>query len=424
MSAPLPARRSVVSWVVYDLANTIFALGVLGVYFAEYLLSVDQTETPLTIVVTAAAAVVIFIAPWAGARSDVRGARVPTLIATTLIAVTCTALLATGPLPLTLVLLWVAIVAVNTGSVVYDALLVDVSTLENRGWVSGLGVGVGYVGSFIGVGIGIVTLSVFEWSYAATFRTIAAAFLAFALPSFFFITERSSPSKVPMPGLSDVMARIVTSWRMARGYEGVTRFLVGRFLYTDAINTLITGYLAFFVIDELGLERSMFELLLIVAIASAIVGGLVAGRFVERAGPMRVLRAVLVMWIVALASGITAAVSGLTNLAWAIGPVGGIALGATWASDRVVMTRVSPPSHLGEFYGLYGTVARFATIVGPVTWWLIVEAVGLSRSYAMGALTGFIAVAWWVLRKVDDAPREWAPEDRRVVSESPDSSPT
>ncbi len=420
----VPDRRSVISWVVYDLANTIFALGVLGVYFAEYLISVDQTETQLTLVVVGAAIVVIFVAPWAGARSDVRGVRVPTLITTTVIAVGATSLLATGPLPLTLALLWAAIIAVNTGSVVYDALLVEVSTPENRGWVSGLGVGIGYLGSFVAVGIGMVTLDLLDWGYAGTFRTIAVAFLLFSLPSFFFIKESRGGSGEPAPGLSDVLRRILTSWRLARSYEGVTRFLVSRFLYTDAINTLITGYLAFFVIDELGLDRSLFEALLALAIASAIFGGLVAGRFVERLGPKRVLRGVLLLWIAALGSGIASALTEVTGLVWAIGPVGGLALGATWASDRVVMTRISPPRYLGEFYGLYGTVARFATVFGPITWWFIVDVLDLNRTVALGALTGFIAIAWMVLRGVDDRQRTWSPEDRTVVSESPGSSLT
>ncbi|MDX1468182.1 MAG: MFS transporter [Acidimicrobiia bacterium] len=419
-----PDRRSVVSWVVYDLANTIFALGVLGVFFAEYLLSIGRSETELTLVVVGAAAVVIFVAPWAGARSDVSGKRVPTLMATTLIAVTATALLATGPLALSLALLWVAIIAVNTGSVVYDALLVDVSTPGNRGWVSGLGVGVGYLGSFIAVGIGAVTLSVLDWGYEGTFRAIAAGFLLFALPSFFFIREQERPVSGPAPGIGDLIRRIVDSWRLARSYRGVTRFLVGRFLYTDAINTLITGYLAFFVIDELGLDRVLFEGLLVTAIASAIVGGLVAGRYVERFGPLRVLRGVLVAWVLALSSGIASALTSVTWLVWVIGPIGGMALGATWAADRVVMTRISPPRYLGEFYGLYATVARFATIFGPITWWFIVDIAGLSRTFAVGALAVFIAVSWWVLREVDDSPRAWGSDDRLVVSESPEPSPT
>jgi UMF1 family MFS transporter len=144
---------------------------------------------------------------------------------------------------------------------------------------------------------------------------------------------------------------------------------------------------------------------------------------VERLGPLRVLRRVLILWVVAIASGIAAAVTGQIGLAWAIGPLGGIALGATWAADRVVMTRVSPPRHLGEFYGLYATVGRFATILGPLTWALVVDLLGMGRRVAMAALIGFIAVGWWVLRRVDDSERDWPASDLPVVRTAPDAPP-
>lgn len=414
-----PPRSSVVSWVLYDLANTIFALGVVGVYFSDWLLANGLPDSALAAVQMAAAAVVIFVAPWAGARSDVRGTRVPTLMATTLAAVAATALIATGPPLLSLVLLWVAVVAVNTGSVVYDALLVDVSTPARRGVVSGLGVGVGYLGSFVGLGIGFVTLDLLGLSYAATFRTLAAGFLIFALPAFRYIEERAALADQSLPGLRDVFGRIVRSWRLASNYEGVVRFLVGRFFYTDAINTLLAGFLALFVIDELGLERRFFTALMAVAIGAAVIGGLASGPLVARLGALRVLRWVLLVWILAMASGIAAAVTGETQLAWVIGPLGGIALGATWTADRVVMTRISPPRHLGEFYGLYATVGRFATVAGPLAWAVVVDLANLGRTAALGALMAFIAVGWWVLSGVDDQERVWSPDDQ--LSGSPES---
>ncbi|HLF60609.1 MAG TPA: MFS transporter [Acidimicrobiia bacterium] len=412
-------RLSVGSWVLYDLANTIFALGVIGRYFPEWLTTVDQPDSSLALVEAMAGLLVIFLAPWAGARSDVRGARVPTLRITTLIAVGATAGLAAGPITMTLILLGIGLVGFNVGSVVYDALLVDVSTPETRGRISGLGVGVGYIGSFIGLGIGVVTLEALGWSFAATFKVLALAFLVFALPSFVFIKERPAARDTPMPRLRDVPSRIISSWGTARGYDGMIRFLVGRFLYTDAINTLIGGFLTIFVIEELGLDGQFATRLLGLAIAAAIVGALVGGRLVEVAGPLRVLRAALVLWMIAIASGVAASVTGQTGLAWAIGPLGGLALGATWTADRVVMTRISPPRHLGEFYGLYATVGRFATILGPLTWALVVDGLGWGRQVAMSALIVFIAAGWWALRLVDDSEREWPPEDRLSFSGSP-----
>jgi UMF1 family MFS transporter len=418
-----PEWLSVGSWVTYDLANTIFALGVIGLYFPDWLKSVDQRDSALALVAAGAGALVIFLAPWAGARSDVRGTRVPTLMVTTLVAVGATATLATGPVLLSLLMLGVALVAFNVGSVVYDALLVDVSTPLNRGWVSGLGVGVGYFGSFIGLGLGLVTLDVLGWSYAATFRVLALAFLVFALPSFFLIEESGGVDDAPAPRIRDVAAKLVASWRLASTHDGVVRFLVGRFLYTDAINTLIGGFLTIFVIEELGLERQFVTALLGLAIAAAIVGAFIGGRFVGRLGPMKVLRAVLVLWMVAIASGLAAAVTGQTGLAWGIGLLGGLALGATWTADRVVMARISPPRHLGEFYGLYATVGRFATILGPLAWALIVDVLGWGRRVAMGALIGFVATGWWVLRAVDDSERAWTTADLPMVRRSPDAPP-
>lgn len=394
--ASSPSRLATWSWIGYDLANTIFALGVIGLYFPSWLTSRGLPDSSLSLVEATAGVVVVCLAPWVGARTDASGRRVPALTATTGIAVAATAALGWVPEWLSLVLLGVALVAFNTGSVVYDALLPVVSTPATRGRVSGLGVGVGYVGSFIGLGIGTVAIEVLDLGYPPTFTLLAAGVLVFAWPAFVFIAEPSRPPR-PAPRLGEVFVRLLRSWRRAATFPGMVRFLVGRFLYTDAINTLIGGFLAIYAIQELGLEPAQTTALLAAAIAAAIPGSFVAGWAVSRFGALRVLRATLVVWVFALAIGVVAGTDGVSALAWVIGPLGGAALGATWTSDRVVMTDISPPEHLGEMYGLYATVGRFATILGPLVWALVVDVLDLPRTAALGTLGVFVLAGFVVL---------------------------
>jgi UMF1 family MFS transporter len=183
---------------------------------------------------------------------------------------------------------------------------------------------------------------------------------------------------------------MIQSWRAAARQPGLTRFLLGRFLYTDAINTLIGGFLALFVISELGMSTDEVNTLLAIAIAAAIGGGLLGGRAATRIGARRSLRATLLLWAAAILAGSAAAIFDFPSLVWIVGVMGGLALGATWASDRVLMYDLSPPERLGEFYGLYATVGRFATIIGPLVWALIVDVLHWGRPAAMVALAIFV----------------------------------
>ncbi len=164
-------------------------------------------------------------------------------------------------------------------------------------------------------------------------------------------------------------------------------------------------------IQELDFSDDEVQLLLGIAIVAAIFGGIAGGWLTDRYGPRRVLFGALYVWIATMVGGIVAATTGQPALAWAIGPIGGLALGSTWASDRVFMARISPPRYLGEFYGLYATVGRFATVLGPLMWGIIVNRLNLPRVVAMAALVGFIVAGRLVLGGVGDQIREWGPED-------------
>lgn len=421
-----PTPLSIGSWALYDLANTIFALGVGSLYFAAWLTdhvaglpSVlrgnGDPDLALAVVVDAAMVVVIILGPWIGALSDHRGPRSRYLVPATLLAVLPTFFLASASPSISLVLYAIGLVGFNLGVVVYDAMLPDVSTPETIGRVSGVGIAVGYFGSLLAWAIGKLFLD--SHGYPVVFRAIAVAFLAFALPSFFFVRERPRAA-VPgrLPPVTESLARLVAAWRRAGRYPGVVRFLIGRFFYTDAVNTLIAGFLTIYAIEEMDFSDSQVQDLLIVAIAGSIAGGLLGGRLVDAVGPRRLLHWTLHTWVVAFAVGIAAGATGSQALAWPLGGLGGLALGATWAADRVYMQRISPPRYLGEFYGLYATVGRFATILGPLLWGLVVGVAGLPREVALVALTVLLVIGRLILQRVSDEPRAW--EETDLVEEA------
>jgi UMF1 family MFS transporter len=66
---------------------------------------------------------------------------------------------------------------------------------------------------------------------------------------------------------------------------------------------------------------------------------------------------------------------------------------------------LSPEEHLGEFYGLYSTVGRFATILGPILWGLIVNTLSLSRNVAMGSLIILLVISFMIIKDVSDKER-------------------
>ena len=413
-------RRSVASWVLYDLANTCFSLGVVTLYFpglVKYGFGYKDADGPVGVLAAVAAAIVFILAPVLGAISDQAARRLPFLVVSTVLCVGATFFLAQATQGLSFLLFVIAVVCFQAGLIFYDSLLPEVSTDENRGRIGGIGVGVGYLGSLLAFAIGTVLLdgrseSAAVGDHVAVFRGIAIGFLVFALPAFLFVRERPRVA----PPLSWRVAplafsEVATTARQARRYRGLLPFLVGRMFYADAANTLIV-MVVLYATGALAMSKPDAERVAIVSIVAAIPAGLAWGRVVDRVGPKRTLDVVLVGWMAIFA--LVAAIPVLSWPTWLIYPAGaavGVALAGLWASDRPLMARLAPPRYYGQFFGLYSMVGRFGAIVGPAMWVIIVEALGWGQPVAVTFLLLWVVIAFLVLRRVDDRPRAWGPED-------------
>lgn len=406
-AAPLAAERgagplAVGSWALYDFANTIYSWNIVSIYFPAFILAVGLADWQYSVPYSLSMLLVGLISPFMGALSD-RGAgrRLPWLIVTTLI---CVGLVAVMGLISNVLLIIVALIFANAAyqiaGIFYDALLPAVSTRTNWGKVSGIGVGLGYAGTLFSVAV--MPLIVGQVAPPqATFLPTAFLYILFSLPCFLFVRERLRPrsSTVPVPTVAGpgphalvggaanaplveilatppqdkitVRSTLTQTWRTiqeARTHQGLWRFLVSNFLYSDALNTVIIamGVYATKVIGFADPAKALAP-----AIVAAAVGAWLFGFVADWLTSKQSLIVSLCLWLVVLVLAIAVADSSPTSqfiFQWVVAVLAGIALGSTWVAARTMMIELSPPEKLGEFMGIYNLTGKFAAVVGPLIW--------------------------------------------------------
>lgn len=415
-------RRAVAGWVMFDVAHTVYSMGVLSLGFPLYVRleqGADRVDFVYGAITAVSMAVIFVLSPVLGAMSDRARRRVPFLMVTTVLCVVPTALIGAAGFWVSVAAFIFANIAFQAGTQFYDSLLPAVSTEKNRGRISGLGVGMGFIGSYIAVGIAYVLTSA---SPHGLFLTLAVVFALFTIPCFLFVRERPNPKAQPLRWgtVGDSVREVVHTFRTTREHPGLLRFLIARMFYSDAVNTVI-AVMSLYVVNVArqfgGTEESgrhLADMILLFAITFAVLGGFFWGRIVDRIGPKRTLTLVLACWAVALLFG---AAIGLFSLplwtVYVMGAVTGLAFGGVSTSDRPFLLRLTPPDRVGEYYGLYGMVGRFAAITGPVLW-AVVTAVarlcGLTalQSQAMGILVllAMMGAGYVILRPVADGTRK------------------
>jgi UMF1 family MFS transporter len=432
LGALTPSGRAVVpaAWALYDLANTIFSYAVVS--YAMGLWTVERlgpADGQFWFGVAAAASVLInaVVSPILGAVSDRGGRRLPFLLVFTAVTVICTALIAvTDAAAIGLTLFAIANFSYQAALIYYDATLPTVALPEARGRVSGIGVAIGYVGTLIIAGLILLTGSEAE---PLTFLMAAGLFGLFAIPIFVVVRETATPGyRFRVGDVLGSWSQLGTTIRHTADVPGLRRFLVGRFFYTDPVNTVIV-VMSVFATEAIGLTAGEANIVLLLLTVVAVVASLGWGRMVERVGPRRTLLVVLGTWCVGLL------ISGVV-LSFPTFLIGGALLGAglggVWTSDRVFMLRLSPADKVGEFFGLYGIAGKFSAVTGPILYGVIVssllDAGWGSAAYQAGILSFLVlmligvALLRGVAEPAQDADGHFSPApppDRLAPAASP-----
>jgi len=197
-------------------------------------------------------------------------------------------------------------------------------------------------------------------------------------------------------------SRVWHTFRAVREHRNLFIFLLANLLILDGVNTVI-AFMSVFANKVIGMEGTHLTIFLVTSTTGAAAGALGWGWITTRVGAHRAYQGVCALWLFTLVFAVS--ITGET-LFWAVGPLAGVALSGVWVAGRTLLVDLAPPERVGEFFGLFYLAGKFAAIMGPMVWGVIVMVftpLGGTIQYriAVLSLAVFIGAGWLLLRMIE-----------------------
>ncbi|MDX1485147.1 MAG: MFS transporter [Alphaproteobacteria bacterium] len=415
------SRRARVAWCLYDWANSSFPAVILTFVFAAYFtrgvaVNPVQGTGQWAFAMTVSALAVALASPVLGAIADRNGPRKPWLGFFSVVCIVATAALwFVRPHPdflvLALVLVAIANIAFELGIVFYNAMLPEICPKGRLGRLSGWGWGLGYAGGLVCL---LIILLGFVKAEALPFgldraaaedvriaAPIAAAWFAlFAVPLFLMVPDRAGTGIGAINAVREGFGQLAGTFRALRGRPGILRFLIGRMIYTDGLNTLFIfgGVYAAGTWGMTEQEVILFGMLL------NLTAGLGAAGFAWVDDWIGARRTILIALVGLTVLGGAILVVQIKLWFWIFGAALGIFFGPAQAASRSLMARIAPEEMRTEMFGLYALSGKATAFVGPaLLGWVTVAAD--SQRIGMATVLVFFAAGFVILWPLRDPDR-------------------
>jgi UMF1 family MFS transporter len=378
--AVFPARilwPRTVSWALYDFANTIYSALVVSYAITLHVKEFTGVERYTFIAGGGSLLASGLVLPFAGEIADRTGRPKRYLLCLTLVTCACCVAMSFAAAAwLILVFFCIANFSYNSSLTFYDSLMPTLAPRERLGFVSGLGVGLGYAGVLLALPMGSVVIGMreaagAEHTKAPLFALAGGLFMLFSLPLFLFVPEKPATRAAP-PGRSILRLawkRVLVTLRLLPRHRRVMLFLLGNFLLVDS---LITGIMAAapYMRHVFGLtDRQALAWMMPFSLGAALMGA-VGGRLADRIGPRRgLLYAGAAVGAAVVACSVTRSFS---VFAAAFIVFGGYGLANIWVSGRKMLVELVPPGQLGKYFGLYN-VGHKLSLIGSVAFGMLAD---------------------------------------------------
>ncbi len=414
-----------ISWALYDWANSAFATVVLAGFIQTFYgsfwrtgaeISAERSTAELNFVNVFTGILVALMAPVLGAIADRGGAKKGMLFAFLVFGVAGTALLAVpgqGQYVLALTFFGIAAVGFAGANVFYDSLLVDVAPRERFDFVSSFGYALGYLGGgllFLANVIMVSKPELFglsgpEAAVRVSFVTVALWWAGFSVFLFVVVKEEKPVSRPPLGTMArDGLRQVRHTFAELRRYRTAFVFLIAYVFYIDGVNTVIKTAVKFG--DDVGFETAdlMQALLLVqfIGFPAAIVFGWIG----QRIGPRRgILIGVAAYACITLVASRMETIGEFYALAVSIACF----QGGIQALSRSYFAANIPEEKAGEFFGFYNMVGKFTAIIGLS----LMAVVGLAWKdvrVGMASVSLLFVVGGAILLTIRDEPAPQSPK--------------
>ncbi|MBD3241797.1 MAG: MFS transporter [Chitinivibrionales bacterium] len=388
-------RRAVAGWILYDWANSAFALSVMAAFFPVFFkrywcagYDVSFSTIRLNLGNAVAGVCIAILAPVLGALADAGRKRKRFLLLFMLVGTTMSAALALveqGAWQTALAVFVVANIGFSGANLFYDSLLPSVAPPGKMDIVSSAGYGLGYLGCALLFIVNMLMLAkpamfgLADRAVAtkAVFVSVAVWWLIFSIPLAFWVREPGADK--PLEAGRTVargLRNLRHTFRDIFARRTLWLFLVAYWLYIDGVHTFIRAA------ADLGLsigiaETALLPSLLVVQLV-AFPSAYVFGLFAQRFGALRcLLVGIFIYLFVTLVGPLTVQ----TKLQFGFfAALSALPLGALQALSRSYYARLVPPEKSAEYFGFYSLMGKFAVMLGPAT---VAAVAALSR--ALGA---------------------------------------
>jgi len=394
-------KKVVFAWGMYDLANTIFSALFVTFFFPFYITQfLGGNEFQIGLVFGLSMLAVGVTVPIIGAWSDSIGKRMPFIVVFTLICCFLTWSVAKVPLTTALIAGFFANYAYHAALTTYNAMLPKIAKKSELGKVSGIGIGMGYFGTLIALGVGALILSKLGWETAegarAIFVATAIMFFVFSLFTFFGLKEAKAPRNTKST-FSHIKDSIKVVWNTVSNipkHRHFFIFLAAMFFYANAIHAVIV-FLFLFAREQIQLSVQGFFVVYVLLSLGAVAGSFLAGRLTDKFGAKKVLVGAGIAWLAVI--GLLYFVTTYTMFIVA-GIFGGAAMGTVWTAQRPKLLSMVQDKKVGQFFGFLELTNKFSGVLGPIVFGAFARFV--SYQAAMLSLLVFFAIGLILLRKV------------------------